>query len=191
MIRLIQTASETPKAAAEVIGQLRTEIGNNIERDNQLLLERQQVMQQLTKLASSLERSTSAQQQAMEALVNSATTRLEGVSTGFGDNLEAQLSNISGASAHLAGSATELASLGEAFAEAVQLFNSSNETMVEHLGRIGESMDRSSNRSDEQMAYYVAQAREIIDQSMLSQREIVEDLQKMSSGDEPLAAEAG
>ena len=191
MTRLIQTASETPKAAAEVIGRLRTEIGNNIERDNQLLIERQQVMQQLTKLASSLEHSTSAQREAMEALVNSATTRMEEVSTGFGKNLEAELSNISGASAHLAGSATELASLGEAFGQAVQLFNSSNETMIEHLSRIGESMDSSSNRSDEQMAYYVAQAREIIDQSMLSQREIVEDLQKMSSGDEPLAAEAG
>ena len=191
MTRLIQTASETPKAAAEVIGQLRTEIGNNIERDNQLLVERQQVMLQLTKLASSLEHSTSAQQAAMEALVNSAATRMSEVSTGFGENLAAELSNISGASAHLAGSATELASLGEAFGQAVQLFNNSNETMIEHLGRIGESMDSSSNRSDEQMAYYVAQAREIIDQSMLSQREIVEDLQKMSSGDEPLAAEAG
>ena len=191
MTRLIQTASETPKAAAEVIGQMRTEIGNNIERDNQLLLERQQVMQQLTQLASSLERSTSAQQEAMEALVSSAANRLEDVSTGFGDSLAAELSNISGASAHLAGSATELASLGEAFGQAVQLFNSSNETMIEHLGRIGESMDRSSDRSDEQMAYYVAQAREIIDQSMLSQREIVEDLQKISSGDETLAAEVG
>ena len=73
----------------------------------------------------------------------------------------------------------------------MQLFNSSNETMIEHLGRIGESMDRSSDRSDEQMAYYVAQAREIIDQSMLSQREIVEDLQKMSARDETLAAEVG
>ena len=191
MTRLIQTASETPKAAAEVIGQLRTEIGNNIERDNQLLVERQQVMLQLTKLASSLEHSTSAQREAMEALVNSAATRMGEVSTGFGENLAAELSNISGASAHLAGSATELASLGEAFGQAVQLFNNSNETMIEHLSRIGESMDSSSNRSDEQMAYYVAQAREIIDQSMLSQREIVEDLQKMSSGDEPLAAEAG
>ena len=191
MTRLIQTASETPKAAAEVIGQLRTEIGNNIERDNQLLVERQQVMLQLTKLASSLEHSTSAQREAMEALVNSAATRMGEVSTGFGENLAAELSNISGASAHLAGSATELASLGEAFGQAVQLFKNSNETMIEHLSRIGESMDSSSNRSDEQMAYYVAQAREIIDQSMLSQREIVEDLQKMSSGDEPLAAEAG
>ena len=40
MARLIETASETPKAAAEVIGKLRDEVSNNIERDNQLLEER-------------------------------------------------------------------------------------------------------------------------------------------------------
>lgn len=189
LTRLIETASETPKAAAEVIGQLRTEIGNNIERDNQLLLERQQTMQELTKLTSSLERSTSAQREAVEALVSSAATRLEELSSGFGDKLGAGMSNISEASTHIAGSATELASLGEAFAHSVQLFNSSNDSMIEHLSRIGETMDSSSTRSDEQMAYYVAQAREIIDQSMLSQREIVEDLRQMSSGDKSLVAE--
>ena len=146
-------------------------------------------MQELTKLASSLERSTSAQREAVEALVGSAASRLEELSSGFGDKLGAGMSNISEASRHIAGSATELASLGEAFAHAVQLFNSSNDNMIEHLSRIGETMDSSSTRSDEQMAYYVAQAREIIDQSMLSQREIVEDLRQMSSGDKSLVAE--
>lgn len=190
MTRLIQTASETPRAAAEVIAQLRAEVGNNIERDNQLLVERKGVMEELTALAGSLERSTSAQQEAVETLVSSAATTLQEVSAGFGDHVMAEVSNISGASAYVAGSATELASLGEAFGLAVQLFNNSNETMIEHLSRVGESMDRSSARSDEQMAYYVAQAREIIDQSMLSQREIVEDLRRLSSKEELLSAEA-
>ena len=126
----------------------------------------------------------------METLVSSAATTLQEVSAGFGDHVMAEVSNISGASAYVAGSATELASLGEAFGLAVQLFNNSNETMIEHLSRVGESMDRSSARSDEQMAYYVAQAREIIDQSMLSQREIVEDLRRLSSKEELLSAEA-
>jgi hypothetical protein len=34
-------------------------------------------------------------------------------------------------------------------------------------------------RSDEQLAYYVAQAREIIDLSLMSQRQIVDDLQQL------------
>ena len=37
MTRLIETASETPRAAAEVIGKLREEVSNNLERDNTLL----------------------------------------------------------------------------------------------------------------------------------------------------------
>ena len=40
-------------------------------------------------------------------------------------------------------------------------------------------MDSSTSRSDEQMGYYVAQAREIIDQSMLSQRELFEELREL------------
>lgn len=38
---------------------------------------------------------------------------------------------------------------------------------------------RKASRSDEQLAYYVAQAREIIDLSIMSQRQIVDDLQQL------------
>jgi hypothetical protein len=57
--------------------------------------------------------------------------------------------------------------------------------MIEHLTRIEESMERSGTRSDEQMAYYVAQAREIIDQSMLSQKDIIEDMRRLQRGVDP------
>jgi hypothetical protein len=40
-------------------------------------------------------------------------------------------------------------------------------------------MDKSTARSDEQLAYYVAQAREIIDLSILSQKQVVEDLRQI------------
>ena len=65
---------------------------------------------------------------------------------------------MSDASANVAGGAVELASLGEAFGLAVELFNTSNENMIEHLGRLEDAMERAGTRSDEQMAYYVAQA---------------------------------
>ena len=42
-------------------------------------------------------------------------------------------------------------------------------------GAIGESMAR----SDEQLAYYVAQAREVIDLSISAQQGIVEDLRQL------------
>jgi hypothetical protein len=59
----------------------------------------------------------------------------------------------------------------------VQLFGESNEKLMTHLQRIEAALDKSLLRSDEQLAYYVAQAREVIDLSMLSQKQIVEDLQ--------------
>jgi hypothetical protein len=40
-------------------------------------------------------------------------------------------------------------------------------------------MDKSMARSDEQLAYYVAQAREIIDLSLMSQKEVFEELRQL------------
>ncbi len=191
MTRLIETASETPRAAAEVIGQLRAEITNNIERDNQLLEERQRVMQELNALSGSLEQAANGQREAVEKLVDSSAGLLQDVSTRFGDHILAEVAKISEASANVAGGATELSSLGEAFSRAVELFSTSNETLIGHLEKLEESMERSGARSDEQLAYYVAQAREIIDQSMLSQKEIMEDLQRLNRKERALAAEAG
>ena len=64
MSRLIETAAETPRAAAEVFGKLREEVANNIKRDNALLEERSELMEQLGGLAASLEETSGNQQQA-------------------------------------------------------------------------------------------------------------------------------
>jgi hypothetical protein len=42
-------------------------------------------------------------------------------------------------------------------------------------------MDKSMARSDDQLAYYIAQAREIIDLSVMSQKEIVQELRSISN----------
>lgn len=187
MTRLIETASETPRAAAEVIGLLRAEITHNVERDNQLLEERLQVMQQLNALSGSLQEAATDQRAAVENLVESSTGMLQDITSRFGDNLFAEVSKISEASAHVAGGAIELSSLGDAFSHAVSLFNSSNEAMMAHLAKVEESMDQSTTRSEEQMAYYVAQAREIIDHSMLSQKELMDEMRRINRKQQPLA----
>ena len=61
------------------------------------------------------------------------------------------------------------------------MFGESNDKLVAHLQRIENALDKSLARSDEQLAYYVAQAREAIDLSMMSQKQIVEDLQMIAS----------
>mgnify|MGYP003514343888 CR=1 FL=1 len=54
------------------------------------------------------------------------------------------------------------------------------EKLMESLQRIEDTLGRSMARSDEQLAYYVAQAREVIDLSLASQKQIVDDLQRMA-----------
>ena len=53
-------------------------------------------------------------------------------------------------------------------------------------GAIGQSMAR----SDEQLAYYVAQAREVIDLSISAQQGIVEDLRRLHGKQLALAEES-
>ena len=179
MTRLIETASETPRAAAEVIAQLRTEISNNIERDNQLLEERQQVLEQLHNLSGSLQQSADDQQASIATLVTSSGGLLKEVSEQFSEQLDSKTDTLNEISAHFADSANEMASLGEAFGTAVQLFSESNTGMVDTLTHIEQSLEQSSARSDEQLGYYVAQAREIIDHSILSQKQMLEELQQL------------
>ena len=78
------------------------------------------------------------------------------------------------------GSALEVASLGEAFGGAVQSFGQSTAALNERLQGIEAALDKSLARSDEQLAYYVAQAREVVELSMLSQQQIIGELQQLA-----------
>jgi hypothetical protein len=80
--------------------------------------------------------------------------------------------------------------MGEAFGLAVQLFSQSNDKMGAQLQRIEAALGKSIARSDEQLAYYVAQAREVIDLSIMSQKQIVEDLQQLASRQAAVGSEA-
>lgn len=180
MSRLMETASEAPKAAAEVIGQLRSEISKNIERDNDLLQERQKIMEELSALSASMEQASQAQNQAAELLVNSSTEMLEQVGQRFSESIDSEVGRIGAVVDHVSGSATEMSSLAEGFAAAVTVFSESNQSLIENLNRIEQALQQSNSRSDEQLGYYVAQAREIIDHSMMSQKEVFEEIRKLS-----------
>ncbi|OUS29394.1 hypothetical protein A9Q99_09860 [Gammaproteobacteria bacterium 45_16_T64] len=189
MTSLIQTASETPKAAAEVIDHLRREISNNIERDNGLLEERSRIMGELDNLSQSLEKASSGQREAVERLIQSSASVLNDVGAQFTDHIGNETTKLTEIADHFAGSATEMSSLGEAFGFAVNLFSESNNALIENLTRIEESLDKSSSRSDEQLAYYVAQAREIIDHNVMSQKDIFEELRQLGQTAEPATEE--
>ena len=187
--RLIETASEAPRAAAEVIGQLRQEISNSVARDNALLDERSRIMETLNALLNAINQAALEQRTVIDSLVASSATALNTTASAFSDNIAAEAGKLSDIAAHVTSSAVEVSSLSEAFGFAVQSFNEANEKLIANLQRIEGAMDKSMSRSDEQLAYYVAQAREIIDLSMTSQKEILEELRQLPTKQATFAEE--
>ncbi len=176
--RLMQTAAEAPRAAAEVIGQLRHELSASMAHDNSLLEERSRIMATLATLLDAINHASTEQRGAVDGLIASSTGLLERVAGQFVAKVESEAGKLVEIGAGMAGGALEVASLGEAFGQAVQLFSASNDKMSAVLQRIEGGLAKSLSRSDEQLAYYVAQAREIIDLSILSQKKMVDDLQR-------------
>lgn len=180
--RLIETASEAPKAAAEVIGQLRQEISVSVARDNALLEERTRILGTLSTLLDAINHASNEQRSVIDALVSSSKASLQEASEGFQAHVAAESGKLGDIAAQVTASAVDVASLGETFAFAVRSFNDSNEKLMANLQGIEAALAQSMARSDEQLAYYVAQAREIIDLSIGSQKDVLEALQQRQAG---------
>ena len=131
-------------------------------------------------LLGAVNHAATEQRAAIDALVASAADMLGRVGSEFGQKAQAQAQQLDDAAAQLTGSAVDVASLGDAFGAAVQQFGESNQALAARLQGIEAALDKSLARSDEQMAYYVAQAREVVDLSMLAQKQIIEDLQQLA-----------
>jgi hypothetical protein len=179
--RLVEAASEAPKAAAEVVAELRQKLSDSMVRDTAMLEERSRLMATLDTLLDAVNHASTEQRLAVDALVATSADLLDRVGTRFTDHIEAETGKLGAVAAQVTGSAVEVASLGEVFGVAVQTFGESNGLLMDHLQRIEAALDKSLARSDEQLAYYVAQAREVIDLSMLSQQQIIEEMQQLAS----------
>ncbi|SKB56809.1 DUF802 domain-containing protein [Luteibacter sp. 22Crub2.1] len=179
--RLVDAASEAPRVAAEVVAELRQKLSDSMVRDTSMLEERSRLLATLETLLDAVNHASTEQRTAVDALVTTSADLLERVSTRFSDHVEAETGKLGSVAAQLTGSAIEVASLGEAFGAAVQMFGQSNEALMERLQLIAGALDTSLARSDEQLAYYVAQAREVVDLSVLSQKQIIEEMQHVAS----------
>ncbi|WP_395062239.1 DUF802 domain-containing protein [Paraburkholderia silvatlantica] len=187
---LVQAASAAPQAAAEVIAELRQKLSDSMVRDTAMLDERNRLLATLETLLDAVNRASTEQRSAIDALVSTSSDLLERVGGQFSASVEAGSGKLGAIAAQVSGSAVEVASLGDAFGAAVSVFGESNDKLVAHLERIEAALDKSLARSDDQLAYYVAQAREVIDLSMLSQKQIVENLQQLASQRASAGAEA-
>ncbi|WP_225765048.1 DUF802 domain-containing protein [Stenotrophomonas sp. Marseille-Q4652] len=177
--RLVDAAAEAPKAAAEVIAELRQKLSDSMARDTTMLEERTQLIGTLGTLLEAVNHASTEQRSAIDALVATSADLLERVGNRFGEQMQAEASRLETAAAQVAVGASEVASLGEAFASAVEGFGRSSEELAARLAVVEGALEKSLARSDEQLEYYVAQAREVIDLSLLTQRQIIADLQQI------------
>ncbi|MGC7405119.1 DUF802 domain-containing protein [Pandoraea pneumonica] len=177
--RLMQTAAEAPKAAADIIAELRQKLSDSMVRDNAMLEERSRLLETLGTLLDTVRHAGNEQRAAVDDLVTTSAQLLERAGANLGDTIAAQTEKLAAASAQVTGSAIEVASLGDTFGAAVQAFGESNTQLLDHLQRIEAALDKSMARSDEQLGYYVAQAREVVELSVMSQKQILENLQQL------------
>jgi hypothetical protein len=177
--RLIETAAEAPRAAADVIGQMRQEISHSVARDNALLEERGRIMETLSALLDGINHASHEQRAVIDALVTSSSVKLDAAGATFSQNTATEAGKLAEIAASVTSSAVDVASLADSFGVAVQAFNEANEKLAANLDRIEVALDKSMTRSDGQLAYYVAQAREIIDLSMSSQKQIVDEMRQL------------
>jgi hypothetical protein len=179
--RLVQAASEAPRAAAEVVAELRQKLSDSMLRDNAMLEERSRLLATLDTLLDAVNHASTEQRTAVDALVATSAGLLERVSRRFTEQVENETGKLGAVAAQVSHGATEVASLGEVFAGAVHSFGTANDLLVDRLLGIQAALDKSLARSDEQLAYYVAQAREVIDLSMLSQKQIIGEMQQLAA----------
>ena len=186
---LLQAAAQAPRAAAQALAELREKLSDSMARDNAMLEERTRLMETLGTLLDAVNHASTEQRATVDAMLAGSADLLERVGERFTQQVDTQAARLTDVAAEVTGSAVEVASMGEAFGHAVQLFSQANDSLVVHLQRLEGALDKSTTRSDEQLAYYVAQAREVIDLSLMSQKQIVDDLQRMAANQ--ASADAG
>ncbi len=187
--RVLDTAAEAPRAAAQVISELRQELSSSMVRDNAVLAERSRMMETLNTLLDATNVASRDQRAAIDTLLTSSGALLNRVGSQFVQQVQAESERLSDTAAQVSASAVEVASLGESFGVAVQRFTDTNTQLMASLERIEAALDKSMARSDDQLGYYVAQAREIIDLSIMSQKEVVDDLRHLRSQQAATVAE--
>ncbi|WP_313207069.1 DUF802 domain-containing protein [Stenotrophomonas sp.] len=178
---LLQTAADAPKAAAEVINELRSTLSESLVRDNKMLDERGHLLATVQTLLEAINHASHEQRSAVDALVGGSAELLHLVGSRFTDHIAAETGKLDGIAEHLSGSAAEVGQLAGTFGTAVEQFGAASTELSGRLEQIGGALDASLARSDEQLAYYVAQAREVVDLSLLSQKQVIEELQQLAT----------
>ncbi|MDR6094404.1 hypothetical protein [Stenotrophomonas sp. SORGH_AS_0321] len=183
--RLLDAASEAPRAAAEVVAELRQRLSESLVRDTALLDERAQLLGTVGSLMESIQATSSAQRVAVDQLIENAAGLMQRTGERFAEQVDAQAGTLQQLVGSVADAATGSRELAAGLEGAVTAFTATSSGLSTHLEHLSGALDASLARSDEQLAYYVAQAREVVDLSLLSQKQITEELRQLGKGRAP------
>src|SRR5690606_29443544 len=112
--RLMDTASEAPRAAAEVIGELRQSLSDSMVRDTAMLEERTRLLATLETLLDAVNHASGEQRAAVDALVTTSADLLERTGARLVERIGAEAGRLDEAAGQLTASAVDVASLGDA-----------------------------------------------------------------------------
>lgn len=186
--RLLDAAAEAPRAAAEVIAELRQQLSASIARDNVQLEERAQLLGTLQSLMEAVNHASTEQRGAMDALIESAAGALQRSGERFAEQVAQGSGRLDLLASQLAEGAQGVGTLAAGLETAVQAFGEGSSALSTHLQTLATALDASLVRSDEQLAYYVAQAREVVDLTLMSQKQVLDELQQLAQAPGDTAA---
>ena len=190
LARVAASAAEAPRAAAAVMTQMGEQLSASQSRDAARLNDHARLTEALSTLVDDSRRAAAEQQAAVQALVDAADQLLQRSGQAVAQHWQAALTQQGEAATRLAGGAVEVASLGEAFGAAVAQFGGTAEALASQLQGVAEALDQAATRHDEQLAYYVAQAREVIDLSLSAQQPLLETMPPLLAALQRIAGSA-
>lgn len=181
--RITEKALEAPRIAADVLGRIQWQVDAMADiqraRDANSASERLLLADQTDQVLQRVRHTLDAQSQAVKEMVTSVATVLERTGHDFAIAVDAQTERSDRLADHASVSTQRLEQLAGSFHQGSEQLVESQERLMACLTRMEEAIGRSISRSDDQLAYYVAQAREVVDLSITAQQGIVEDLRRL------------
>lgn len=136
--------------------------------------------QQLAHLVDTMQSRLGAQHDALSGFVANAEALFAGSSQRTEQQLEQATAQLSTAADDFAAGVAELAGLGDALAQWAAAFATANEQLKTAADQLESAVLASAQRSDEQMGYYVAQAREVVDYSVQAQQALIDQMRQLA-----------
>lgn len=164
----------------DTLASLRESNADSLERETALRREQQSLAGQLAAVADAVRESAAGQQLALERFVINAEEMFAASGARADQQISVGTGRLTEVSDEFAVSVTELASLGDALLQLATGFDAANERLKSAAEQLESVVLTSASRSDEQMGYYVAQAREVIDYSVQAQQALIEQMRQLS-----------